>query len=434
MTAVSCTTDAELAAERAVVGAALCWPACIPEIDLEPRHLGQPACAAAWGPIREMHSAGEAIDVVTVAKRLEGKVPEPLVTLSGMAVEVLTAANVGHYAKLVRNAADRRRLALVLGRCLVEVQDCEPAEGILARLLEGVAEVQLDVPGKAESIRTLLMARFAELSEIHQARESGDVAATGIPTGLVQLDAFLGGLQRGIITVVAGRPGMGKSSFGMACVRHAASRGIGVHVFSLEDTRSAYCDRVLSGESRVPAERIRSVDFRKGDLAALGAAMNRPAPKQWLVDDRSGISAGEVVRSVRRHLGANQTKLVLVDYVQLLRGEKKQDAFERISEAMNELADAAKRDNMVYLVLAQLNRECEKRDNKRPQLSDLKSSGAIEERAKCVLFLYRPAVYREKQNGVDIPESVVEILVHKNNQGRTGISRASWDGETIRMY
>jgi replicative DNA helicase len=212
--------------------------------------------------------------------------------------------------------------------------------------------------------------------------------------------------------------------------------GIGCHVFSLEDTRAAYCDRVLSGESRVPAERIRSVDLHAGDLPKLAAGMERAgSAKGWLVDDRSGITASEIIRSVRRHIGENKTRLVMVDYIQLVRGERGQDPLERIGAAMDELANAAKQDGICYLVLAQLNRECEKREQKRPILSDLKSSGSLEERAKCVLLLYRPSVYAEKQkDGVPFSETYAEIIVGKNNQGRTGVAKASFDGETIRIY
>ena len=425
-------TEAEADAERALAGVACGWPEQAATLELEGRHFADPRWRAVWTAGRAMAGEGLAVDPVTLADRLEGDGVKALTLADLMAAfaAVPTASNADHYAAIVRDGWVRRSIAAAASAALDGAAKGEEGAELLSEILRRLAEISLEGPTETRPIREMLKERFFELGQIAEAKAKGDAAATGIPTGLEQLDGLLGGLQRGVATVAAGRPGMGKSAFALACVRSASSRGIGCHVFSLEDTREAYCDRVLSGESRVPAERIRQVALSLADMGQMQWALEGfPKARPWIVDDRAGVSAEEVVRSVRRSISTNRTQLVVVDYVQLLKGPPRSSPADAMTHAMGVLADAAKQDRIAYLVMAQLNRECEKRDDKRPLLSDLKASGAIEERAKCVVMLYRPAVYDEAA-----PRDVVELLIRKNNQGQTGIAFARWAGETIRMH
>lgn len=432
------TTPAELAAERSVIGICLTWPERIREVDLAPEHFATPRWRVTWAALQSLDRDRRAIDLVLVSQFMTTTgSPVTMVDLSQAMGSEPTGTNVAHYAELVRAGAVRRALATACAEVLEGARLHHPPDELLSEALRQIAALNVERPGQTYHVVDLLKERFGELSAMAEAKARGEYVSTGIPTGMAELDGILGGLQRGIVTIAAGRPGMGKSSFALACVRHAARAGIGCHVFSLEDTRAAYCDRIIAGESDVPAEAIRTLAItaeQRGRIAWSMDRINRTTP--WLVEDRSGISADEIVRSVRRKLATNKTQLVVVDYVQLLRAPRDvRRGEEAVTYAMNVLADAAKQDNLVYLVLAQLNRDCEKRDNKRPLLSDLKQAGTIEERAKAVLFLYRPAVYREvdKETGAPVPESVVEILIAKNNQGQTGEARATWSGETMVM-
>lgn len=425
MSRVPYVADTELAAERAVVGIALAFPERLQDAELEPGHFTVPLLKTAWRAAQALSAQGKPVDPITVSEEMG---QDHTVALSELVLEVPTGGNLGYYCQLVRQAARRRDLGLALGRAAELARQLADPDAVVDAVLRDLAAIDQDAPRETLPVKAILRERYLEIEAIADARAKGLPASTGVPTGLGSLDDMLGGLQIGVVTVAAGRPGHGKSALGQACVRYAAASGVGCHVFSLEDTRSAYADRILAGGSGISADRLRAVNLGRGDLSRLSAALDAPSRTPWLIDDRSGITAGELVRSVRRSARDNGTRLVVVDYVQLVRGQRGQDAYTRISEAINELADAAKHDKMAYLVLAQLNRDCERRDDKRPMLSDLKASGTIEERAKCVLLLYRPALYDEA-----LADDCIEIRVAKNNQGPLGSVRAAWHGPTIRM-
>lgn len=425
-------TVAEADAECAMAGVAIGWPDRASVVELEGWHFHNPRWRAIWLAVRDLVNEGCAIDPLTVADRMEstGVQGPSLADMAEALNRLPTGDNAEHYAAIVRDGWVRRQVAEAAGEAVEAARRGDDGAEVLSGLLRDLAAIHVEGPSETRSIRELLKERFGELSAIADAKAKGEIGATGIPTGLSNLDEMLGGIQRGIVTVVAARPGQGKSAFALACVRHASSVGIGCHIFSLEDTRGSYCDRVLSGESRVAAERIRRVDLDAFAVRDIQGALERfPKSRPWIVDDRSGITADEIVRSVRRSSKANGTQLVVVDYIQLLRGMPRESREETISAAVHALADAAKQDRIAYLVLAQLNRECERRDDKRPLLSDIKQAGTIEERAKCVIALYRPHYYDRSA-----PSDVIELLIRKNSQGATGPTTAMWHGETIRIY
>lgn len=429
-------SDVEKQAEIAIVGWALQNPRRVSEVDLDWQHFDDKRLADAWGAIADMSLTGESVDAVTVAAHLsrEGRADMPLSFLTQ--VELQACIFPDKYAAIVRGAWVTRQVLSACSETIAARGEGVDADDLLSLALEKLAGVQVEQRTETQHIGQLAKQRFGKLADIATAKAKGEAMATGVMTGIASLDRLLGGLQRGIPTVVAARPGMGKSAFAMTVSDHVSSQGAGAHVFSLEDTRDAYTDRSLSRETRVvEAQRIRSCDLNDGDLMRIRNAADVLFHRtRWLVDDRSGITAEEVVRSVRRELKRNNTQVVIVDYIQLLkapRGTPRQQANDRTwvaDHSMHVLADAAKQDGISYLVLSQLNRELERRPDKRPMLSDLKQSGTIEERAKTVLMLYRPAVYDDKA-----PQDVLEIIVSKNNNGATGYVEAKWDGPVTRI-
>lgn len=439
MSDIPATTQAEIDAERHVVGICLAWPNLLAELEVDPEAFIDPRANIAMMAMRHLEQDKQPNGLLAIQHYLEarGRLIHVGAYLTEAVGEVATGTNLAHYAGIVAIASLRRRIALLSSQALDAARRFDEPEEILGQLTRDVAA--LTVGGRGEQrIRDLVRDRFRQLGELADAKAKGQVGVTGIPTGINGLDAILGGLQPGIPTVAAGRPGMGKSAFALGCVRNASRLGLGVHVFSLEDTREAYVDRVLAGESGVSAQRIRQVELNRGEMQSIADAEHRSFSKDppWLVEDRAGITADELVRSVRRRLRDNGTRLVVVDYIQLLKPPRGIHVGEEaVTYAMNAIADAAKQDGIAYLVLAQLNRECERRDDKRPMLSDLKQSGAIEERAKCVLFLYRPFVYSEVDEFKHpYPETRIELLVAKFNQGQsTARHIAHWDGPTMQI-
>jgi replicative DNA helicase len=424
---------AEREAEAALVATCAAYPALVPELNVDPWHFISPGLSRIWGAMLDLSRNGDAWDVIAVMDLLES-MDEPTdgVLEATKRADMISPTSVNDWSRVVRSGWVTRQTKNALADTLVAADRGVGGGDLVTLALQKLSNIDVEAPDLSLSIGELAKERLAQLGEIARRKEAGEVAATGILTGLWNLDDKLGGFQRGICTVVAGRPGMGKSAFAQSMTDSASSDGVGVHVFSLEDTRDAYADRALSRLSKVSAESIRSCELRVGDMTPIKrAADDLLRRKGWLVDDRSGITADEIVRTVRRARRKNKTDLVVVDYIQLVKAprEARFNRRETIDNAMDTFSDAAKQDRMSYMVLSQLNRSCELRDDKRPLLADLRESGGIEERAKCVLFLYRPAVYDEKA-----PEDLIEIIVRKNSNGETGVVEANWHGPTTRIY
>lgn len=429
-------------AERALIVAACTWPERIDEVELDAGAFSVPKYSEAWRVIRSLRDRGEAVDGIIVAAELSASGAKFRLSELSEGIDQVSPMSVSRYAEIVRLSHVARRTVFACSKAVTAFKDGRAGDELLSDALEELSRIDVEQPDDALTIGELLRERFQELIAISDAKQRGELAATGIPTGIAEVDSILGGIQRGIATVIAGRPGMGKSALAMSLTDGASELGCGTHVFSMEDTRAAYTDRAMSRKSGVSAERIRSMSLNRGELDSIDR-MSRELRKRggWLVDDRSGLTAEEVVRSVRRNRKRNQTQLVVVDYLQLLRMPPFAKRHEALTDAMQTFANAAKQDRIAYVILSQLNRQCESRDDKRPLLSDLKDSGGIEERSKCILFVYRPSVYRERypkkeweKEGELIPESVMEIIIRKNNQGATGKVVVSFDPETIRIY
>jgi len=281
-----------------------------------------------------------------------------------------------------------------------------------------------------------------------EANHTGNPLDGGIPTGIETLDAKLYGLQEGVVTIACGRPGMGKSSFALAVADEASALGATVDVFSLEDTRRRWALRWLSRRSGVPIDTMRAPTWQGADSDAITqATLEIRARKTLRYQLATSMTAQQIVRAVRRNpRKPGERRVVVVDYLQRLRWpDGAQNEHQAWTRSMVTLSDAAARDGDAYLVLSQLNRDVERRQDKRPQLADLRESGGIEEHAKCVLGLYRGAYYSsEPRREVDYPgdrppptteehERTLQVLILKNNFGPCGRVWLNWDGPTTRV-
>lgn len=413
-----------------------------------------------WSAIRTVQAAGRPIDHATVQAQMAADGREDAVGLSYLgecAMRVPTAENAVEYARMVKDFALTRRVCVALDQALTEIkrENMSGAEA-LTSALASVSKLDAEQPDEASKIGEWVRQRCGELEAIIDERATGKRTLTGFPTGVAELDDKTGGWQPGIVSLVAARPAMGKSSLALATADACSEAGFGVHVFSLEDSRSAYADRSMARKSGVSAEAMRNAQLTSGDLKNLSATIGELRKRlHWLVDDRSGITADEVVRSVRRRKRQNATRVVVVDYIQLLKWPKDaRSAHDALTANVTTLADAAKQDKIAYVVLSQLNRGLEQRQDKRPQLADLRESGSLEERAKCVVGLYRGEYYGgSPKRGIDFDcnckgddagdqhapsmeqwKRTAQLLVLKNSNGRTGRAWAQWDGPTTRIW
>lgn len=432
--------------EQAVIGVVLVRPEVL---DMLPTlEVGDFATARArfvWAAIRNLAAAGAPIDVTTVGDEL-GKAGNldavGFAWLGECALSLTTTDNAVEYSRRIRDAGLKRRLLENLAGLIERARRDGEMGGaeLLTESLRALSSLDAEQPESACTIGDIVKRRLKD----YERAEAG--ALPGFPTGIAKLDEKIGGWQPGIVSIVAARPAMGKSSLGLATADACSAAGVGAHLFSLEDTESAYADRALSRTSGVWAENMRNGQWSKGAMDDVGvAARNLGKRKGWLVDGRSGVTADEIVRSVRRRKRENNTKVVIVDYVQLVKRPPRMTAHEALSEIVTTLADAAKQDGLAYVVMSQLNRELEKREDKRPLLSDLRESGSLEERSKCVIGVYRGSVYggpkadvdydpkREAKPDEDAFRQQVQLLVLKNSNGRTGKITAAWHGPTTRM-
>ena len=418
----------DLEAERSLLGAVMIRNEAIDETNLPDAAFYHPHHRAAWRTARELRAANQPIDPITIANAVTGWGSSALGELRSKLTAILAEGSitslVPQHAASVRECWVTRNALLIAAHAPEMVERGVRGGELLSSLLGDLGAIQTEQPETAIGVARLAFDRAKDIWEHTQGK-----VREGFSTGIERLDSVLGGLQPGIVTIGAGRPGMGKSAFAMGVTMANARGGVGAHVFSLEDTRSAYGDRVLARITGIPAEDMRNgrAVSTRGGFGKIRDRLNqlKGAELPWIVDDRSGIDAHEIVRSVRQHRASNKTEVVIVDYVQLLRRPMRSSMHEHMGEQITILADAAKQDRMAYLVLSQLNRGLERREDKRPLLSDLRESGSLEERAKCVIGLYRPHEYDNSA-----PENEIELHVLKNSQGQTGVVNAHWHGPT----
>lgn len=432
--------------EQSLIGAILIDPATLallPTVETEDFTLL--ASKYTWQAIRNLEAKNLPIDVVTIGDELgrQGVLDTVgFAWLGECATKVPTVSNALDYARRIRESSLKTRLLRDLAHLIATKDDASiGGPELLTLALKALIKFDAEQPEDSRTIGEIVMRRVKQLELIAK----GEMQ-TGYPTGVAKLDGVIGGWQPGIVSLVAARPAMGKSSLGLATADGSSTAGYGVHLFSLEDTEAAYADRAIARTSGVGAETIRGCQFQAGQMQSINDAMRKLGRRKgWIVDGRSGVSADEIVRSVRRRRRENNTRVVIVDYIQLVKKPARMSPHEALTEIITTLADAAKADNIAYVVMSQLNRELEKREDKRPQMQDLRESGSLEERSKCIVGVYRGSVYGDPKPGIDFDpktsrppskdefERTVQLAVIKNSNGRTGFVKATWHGPTTRM-
>ena len=389
--------------------------------------------------ILRLVSDGKPADVVTVSESLTSS--QKLDYVGGLAYlgllvgNVPTAANIRHYAQIVRDRSILRQLAATagdiadaaynpLGRSAKEVLDQAEAK-VLHIAEQGSRGAQQLV-----TIGALLAGVVDRIEVLYNRDDPSDV--TGVPTGFSDLDRMTSGMQPGDLVVVAGRPSMGKTSLALNIGEHVAlAAGLPVVVFSMEMGASQLALRLIGSVGRLDQHKLRTGRLAAEDWEKLTGALGRLNEAPILIDETPALNAIEVRSRARRLMKTyGKLGLVIVDYLQLMQastsGENRATEISEISRSMKSLAKELK---VPVMALSQLNRSLEQRPNKRPVMSDLRESGAIEQDADVILFIYRDEVYNPETQD----KGVAEIIIGKQRNGPIGTVRLTFLGEYTRF-
>ncbi|HMR63749.1 MAG TPA: replicative DNA helicase [Anaerolineae bacterium] len=411
-------------AEEAVLGSLLIDPDAILRVStfLRPVDFYVQRHAWVYEAMLDLHERREPSDLVTLSDELERR--EQLgeiggaAYLTGLINATPTSIHVEYYARIVERTAVLRRLIDAAGQIAqLAYQDSEDdaqmvvdrAEEIIFAISERRTERDL------RPIRQVLESFYDRVEYLHQ--HQGEVI--GIPTGLVDLDKLLGGLQRSDMVVMAGRPGMGKTSLALSMALQAARQWQKrIAVFSLEMSDEQLVQRLVSAETGIDSQRLRLGNIKADEWPTFYQAIRLLAETSIFIDDTPAITALDLRAKARRLHAEHGLDMIIVDYLQLMSGgtrnENRQQEISFISRSIKSLAREL---NVPVLALSQLSRQVENRADKRPMLSDLRESGSIEQDADVVLFIYRDDVYNPD---TEFP-NIAEIIVGKHRSGPTGI-------------
>lgn len=412
----------DLEAERAVLGAILVDPVSLLSVmeRLEEQDFYLDQHRIVYGACLTLQQRGQAADLVTITNHLR---EESLLERVGGAALVSSlvdalpdVANVGHYADIVFDKAVKRRLMhaarSILDTVSVDKGEAKTAVENAQKAVYAIAEGTLG--GGLESIGKLTE---QELINLENAQETHD-SLTGIDTGYYELNDKTGGLQNTDLVILAARPSMGKTSLGLNICAHAAIRGNKkVAVFSLEMSSEQLVRRLLSSEARVDQKRLINGYLAKNDWPKITAVAETLKKADLWIDDTPGITVMELSAKARRLKQEHGLDLVMVDYLQLMSGGRSNTSrTEEVSGISRGLKGMAKELGVPLLVLSQLSRRPEQRgSDRRPQLSDLRESGSIEQDADVVMFIVRPWVYDKEAD-----EREAELLISKQRNGPIG--------------
>jgi replicative DNA helicase len=370
---------------------------------------------------------GGAIDFVTLKEELSraGELDEVggPAYIASLADGVPRSANVEYYAKIVKEKSTLRSLIHSANKILAGAYEAEDEPDLLLdeaeRAIFAIAEDRIRqgfVP-----LRDLVQSSFATIEKLQQHKG----LVTGVPTGFVDLDEMTSGLQPSDLVLVAARPSMGKTSFVLNIAQHiGTSTDMTVGFFSLEMSKEQLFMRMLTSEARVDSQRLRQGMLLERDLPAIAQAAEKLSMAKIFIDDSASIGVLEMRAKSRRLKADHGLDLLIVDYIQLMRGRGRFDNRQQeLASISRSLKGLAKELSVPILVLSQLSRAPEARSDRRPQLSDLRESGALEQDADVVMMIFRPGVY-EKDNP-DL-QNVAEIIIAKQRNGPIGTANLAF--------
>ena len=409
---------------------------------LRPDDFYREAHRKIFNAIIDLTEKGEPADLVTLTAALQqrGDLEEigGNAYLATLVDYVPTAANIAYYSRLVKEKAIGRHLINVATEIATRGYDGGEVEQTLDWAEKSIFEITgMKTKQSYFSTREIMKDTFKAIEKLYDRKE----LVTGVPTGFNDLDTMTAGLQGGDLVIVAGRPSMGKTAFALNMVEHAAVHAeepVATIIFSLEMSKEQLVQRLLCSVSKVDASRLRTGHLGDSDWPKLtsGAGLLTEAP--IFIDDTPAISVLELRAKARRLKAERNLGLIVVDYLQLMQGHNPESRQQEISEISRSLKALAKELSVPVVALSQLNRSLENRTDKRPIMADLRESGAIEQDADVIMFVYREAVYCEacksKEKTCDKGhEKNAEIVIGKQRNGPIGTVNLTFLGTYTRF-
>lgn len=380
-----------------------------------------------------LQDRAEPIDLITLKDQLnrDGKLElvGGMTYLSSLADSVPTAAHIVHYAKIIREKSILRRL--IQSATDIATQGYE-SSGNVDKFLDDAEKVIFEIAQKKIQqsfypIKDIVKSSFKAIEELYEKKEM----VTGVSTGFTDLDRITSGLQKSDLIIVAGRPSMGKTALALNMAVNAATRfKVPCAIFSLEMSKEQLVQRMLCTEARVDASKLRSGFLSESDWPKLTHAAGLLSEAPLFIDDTPAMNVLEVRAKARRLQREHGLGLIVVDYLQLMRGFAHAESREReISEISRSLKALAKELNVPVVALSQLNRAVENRKPPIPLLADLRESGAIEQDADVICFIYREEFYdRDTLN-----KGIAEVIIGKQRNGPTGLVKLAFLGSCTRF-
>jgi replicative DNA helicase len=430
------TPPQDLAAEQSVLGGMLLSKDAIADVIevLRGPDFYRPAHELVFDAVLDLYGRGEPADAVTVANELTkrgelGRIGGPAY-LHTLLSSVPTAANAGYYARIVHERAVLRRL-VAAGTKIVQLGYATDGGDVDEIVNVAQAEVyKVTERRSSEDYAPLGDIIEGAIDEIEASNSRGD-GLTGVPTGFADLDRLTNGLHPGQMIVVAARPAMGKSTVALDIARSAAiHHGMTSVVFSLEMSKNEIVMRLLSAEARIPLQNMRKGTMREEDWTRLARTMGDISDAPLYIDDSPNMSLMEIRAKCRRLKQRHDLKLVVIDYLQLMSsGKKVESRQQEVSEFSRALKLLAKELELPVIALSQLNRGPEQRNDKKPQMSDLRESGSIEQDADVVILLHREDVYEKESPRA----GEADFIVAKHRNGPTETIVVAFQGHYSRF-
>ena len=380
---------------------------------------------------------GDAIDLVTLKEELgrAGELDEigGPAYITALVDGVPRSTNVEHYARIIKEKATLRNLIYSANKILTTAYEGgEDADVILDQAEHAIFAIADDkVRDGFVSLRDLAQASLETIEKLHAHKE----LITGVPTGFTDLDEMTSGLQPSDLIIIAARPSMGKTSLALNMAQHVGTKtDMTVGLFSLEMSKEQLFLRLLTSEARIDAHRLRGGFLGERDWGKLSQAIGTLSEAKIFIDDTPSIGVLEMRAKCRRLKAEHGLHMVVVDYIQLMQGRGRfENRTLEVASISRSMKGLAKELNVPIVVLSQLSRAPESRSDHRPQLSDLRESGALEQDADVVVFIYREDLYGEKNQPAAEAQGVAEIIVGKQRNGPTGVVKLAFIREFTRF-